>query len=77
MTVRYVQAVEAGDHNPTFTTLLALARGLDVAPVELFVTPKSTEPAARGRPPGVAETRKRRRVSPTQPKKGSAAKRPK
>jgi transcriptional regulator with XRE-family HTH domain len=53
VTVRYVQAVEAGDYNPTFSTLLALARGLEVAPVELFVPPMSTEPAPRGRPPGV------------------------
>jgi transcriptional regulator with XRE-family HTH domain len=65
VTVRYVQAVEAGDYNPTFSTLLALARGLEVAPVELFVPPMSTEPAPRGRPPGVTETERRRRVSPT------------
>ena len=37
VTVRYVQALEAGDYNPTFTTLLALARGLDVNPAALFV----------------------------------------
>jgi transcriptional regulator with XRE-family HTH domain len=69
VTVRYVQALEAGDYNPTFTTLLALAFGLDVAPAELFAPPASTEPAARGRPPGVAEKERRRRVSPSAPTK--------
>ena len=63
VTVRYIQALEAGRINPTFTTLLALAGGLDVAPAALFLPPKSTAPAARGRPPGVIETAKRRRVS--------------
>jgi transcriptional regulator with XRE-family HTH domain len=65
VTVRYVQALEAGDYNPTFTTLLAIARGLDVPPAELLAPPTSTEPAGRGRPPGVVETGRRRRVSPS------------
>jgi transcriptional regulator with XRE-family HTH domain len=65
VTVRYVQALEAGDYNPTFTTLLAIAWGLDVAPAELFAPPTSMEPAARGRPRGVTETGRRRRVSPS------------
>jgi transcriptional regulator with XRE-family HTH domain len=63
VTVRYIQAVEAGKINPTFTTMLALAGGLDVALADLFIPPKSTTPARRGRPPGVSETERRRRVS--------------
>jgi len=72
VTVRYVQAVEAGDHNPRLTTLLALARGLDVAPAELFVPPTNPAPAGRGRPPGVAEVERRRRVSRSTSAKPSA-----
>jgi hypothetical protein len=74
--VRYIQALEAGDINPTFTTLLALARGLDVDAAELLAAPKSTRPVARGRPPGVTETRKRRRVSSGQRSKQSSGKTP-
>lgn len=75
VTVRYVQALEAGDFNPTFTTLLAIARGLNTSPAELFVPPASTRPPARGRPRGVTETERRRRVNRSATSKRSPGKR--
>jgi transcriptional regulator with XRE-family HTH domain len=68
VTVRYLQGLEAGDFNPTLTTLLALAFGLGVRAAELLRPPRSTKPAKRGRPPGVVETRERRRVGAAKPR---------
>lgn len=61
--MRYVQLVESGGGNPTFTVLLDFAEVLGIPATKLFDAPKSLAPPGRGRPAGVKETRRRRRVS--------------